>query len=51
MYLMISKKSRRTQRRKSARFAGRLKAKNRRRVNGMRGRKLGRRIGKVGKKG
>ncbi len=43
MYLPISKKSRRPSRTKCARHTAKLKAKERRRVNGMQSRRLGRR--------
>ncbi|MCA9528747.1 MAG: hypothetical protein KC543_01275 [Myxococcales bacterium] len=43
MYLPLSKKPRRLNRTKTRRLRAKLKAKNRRRVNRMHGRKLGRR--------
>lgn len=44
MYLHLSNKDRPRNRRKSARLKAKRKAKNRRRVNGMHGRKLGKRL-------
>ncbi len=44
MYLHVTRNRSKSTRHKSSRLRGKLKAKNRRRVNRMHGRKLGRRL-------
>jgi hypothetical protein len=50
MFLMLSKKSRRSSRGRSSRHRAKLKAKNRRRLNRMYGNKIGRRRKPAGRR-